>query len=88
MEFEKDLLMNKQLADITGNAVSGSVSDLNPTGTFLKVTQPTVLKFAGTDEDKAAEKLNYDNIIGTFAAMIEKYAGTFDFAGKAVRNGA
>ncbi len=88
MEFDKDLLMNKQLTDITGNAVSGSVSGMNPTDTYLRETQPTVLKFAGADEDRAVEKLNYDNIIGTFAAMIEKYAGTFDFAGKVVHNGA
>lgn len=88
MEFEKDLLMDKRLTNITGNIVSGSISDMNPAGTYLRETQPTVLKFAGTDEDRAVERLNYDNIIGTFAAMIEKYAGTFDFAGKVVHNGA
>ena len=81
MESNKNRLMEKQPLEILG---SGTLDELgrNSFGSSI------VLKFAGVDEDNVVQKLNYDNIIGTFAAMIEKYAGAFDFTGEAVRNGA
>ena len=82
MESGKKTLMEKQPPDITGSAVPDGILDSDSAGLSV------VLKFAGTDEDTVIQKLNYDNIISTFAAMIEKYAGAFDFTGKAVRNGA
>ncbi len=82
MEINKSRLLFNQPSDIIGDAAPDGMLGVD------SASLPTVLKFTGTDEDKAVEKMNYDNIIGTFAAMIEKYAGAFDFAGKAVRNGA
>jgi len=82
MESNINRLTEKQPSDITGNAAPDGMLGRDSTGL------PIVLKFSGADEDKAVEKMNYDNIIGTFAAMIQKYAGAFDFAGKAVHNGA
>ncbi len=82
MEPDKNSLIEKQSLDITGNAAPDSIPGRDSAGL------PVVLKFAGTDEDKAVQKMNYDNIIGTFAAMIEKYAGVFNLTGEAVRNGA
>lgn len=88
MEFYNKRLTEKQPLGITENAAADDIPGRDSIGLPFGETQATVLKFAGTDEDKTVDKLNYDNIIGTFAAMIEKYAGAFDFAGKAVRNGA
>lgn len=82
MESSQNRLIEKQPPNITENAAPDSVLGRDSDGL------PIVLKFVGTDEDKTVQKMNYDNIIGTFAAMIEKYAGAFDFTGKAVRNGA
>lgn len=81
MESNKNRLTEKQPLEIMGSATLDELGR-NSFGS------PIVLKFAGTDEDKVIEKMNYDNIIGTFASMIEKYAGAFEFAGKAVQNGA
>ena len=81
MESNKNRLTEKQPLEILGSAT------LDELGRY-SLGSPIVLKFAGVDEDNVVQKLNYDNIIGTFAAMIEKYAGAFDFTGEAVRNGA
>lgn len=78
MESNRSRLPVKRQPDISGNAVSDSIVGRE------SARLPIVLKFAGTDEDKVVQKLNYDNIIGTFASMIEKYAGAFDFTGEAV----
>ncbi len=82
MKSNKNRLMEKQPLGIMGSATT--LDDLSRNSFGF----PVILKFAGVDEDNVVQKLNYDNIIGTFATMIEKYAGAFDFTGEAVGDGA
>ena len=82
MKSNKNRLMEKQPLGIMGSATT--LDDLSRNSFGF----PVILKFAGVDEDNVVQKLNYDNIIGTFATMIEKYAVAFDFTGEAVGDGA